>query len=128
MFASLSTFFGLLALALVCVGLYGLMSYSVVQRTSEIGIRMALGALPRWILWMIGREALRLIAVGGILGLFAAVAATRFISAQLYGLSPMEPPVYGGVLLLLGAVALFAALLPARRAAKIDPMVALRSE
>jgi predicted permease len=128
MFASLAGFFGLLALALVCVGLYGLMSYAVARRTGEIGIRMALGALPRWVLCMIMQESLALVTLGVVLGGLGAVAAGRLIAGVLYGLSPVEPALYGGVGILLMAVALFAAFWPARRAAGIDPMVALRVE
>jgi predicted permease len=128
LFAQLSSFFGGLALALACVGLYGLMSYSVLSRTGEIGIRLALGALPRRILGMILRESLRIVAAGVIAGMAVAAVAVRMVSRMLYGLSPTDPATYAGVTLLLGAVALLACLLPARRAAKVDPMVALRAE
>lgn len=128
MLARLSTFFGVLVLALVCIGLYGLMSYAVTRRTSEIGIRMALGALPRRVLWIILREAFLLVCAGATLGVGGALAATRLIQNQLYGLSPTDPASYGTVVLLLAGVAVLACLLPARRAANVDPVVALRSE
>lgn len=127
LFARLSGFFGLLALGLACVGLYGLMSYSVVRRTGEIGLRLALGALPGHVLRMILRQALALIAVGVVVGVGAAIAAGRLIASMLFGVSPADPGTYVAVALVLGIVALAAALLPACRAAKIDPMVALRA-
>jgi ABC-type antimicrobial peptide transport system permease subunit len=126
--ARISSFFGLLALALSCVGLYGLMSYGVSRRTGEIGLRMALGALPGNMLWMILRESLALVSIGVATGLGAAVAGTRIISEFLYGVSATDPATYAGVALLLLMVAATACLLPARRAAKVDPMVALRCE
>jgi predicted permease len=127
-FVRLSVFFSALALGLVCIGLYGLMSYAVLRRTGEIGLRMALGALPRRVLWMILRESLGLVGIGALAGLGAAFAASRLISSLLYGLSPTDPVTYGGMALLMTAVALLACLLPARRAANIDPMVALRAD
>lgn len=126
--ARLSTSVGLIALGLSCMGLYGLMSYAVSRRTSEIGLRMALGALPWTVLWMILRESLVLVAVGVVMGLIAAVAAGRIITEYLYGVSSTDPTIYAGVALLLFAIAAAAALLPARRAAKVDPVVALRTE
>jgi ABC-type antimicrobial peptide transport system permease subunit len=128
LFAQLSSCFGGLALALACVGLYGLMSYSVLSRTGEIGIRLALGALPRRILGMILRESLKLVVTGVVVGVAVAVGAVRLIEDLLYGLTPTDPLIYVGVSLLLVTVALLACLLPARRAAKVDPMIALRAE
>lgn len=128
LFARLSGFFGVLALVLACVGLYGLMSYQVLRRTGEIGLRMALGALPAHVLGMILRESLVLVCLGVVLGLAAAGVASRLVAAMMFGLSPTDPLTYAAVALLLIAVALLASLLPARRAARIDPMTALRTE
>ena len=127
-FARLSAFFSVLALGLICVGLYGLMSYAVLRRTGEIGLRMALGALPRRVLWMILRESLGLVGIGVIAGIGAACAASRLIASLRYGLSPMDPATYSSVSVLLVVVALLACWWPARRAAKVDPVVALRAE
>jgi ABC-type lipoprotein release transport system permease subunit len=128
LFAKLCTFVGLLALGLSCVGLFGLMSYSVTRRTGEIGLRMALGALPAQVLRMILRESLALVALGIALGLAGSYAASRLIGSLLFALSPTDPVTYGGGAFLLLVVALAAACLPARRAAKINPLVALRAE
>jgi ABC-type antimicrobial peptide transport system permease subunit len=127
-FARLSVFLGLLALALACVGLYGLMSYAVVRRTGEIGVRMALGARPVQILRMILRESVALVTLGLLLGIGAAYAGTRLISSLLYGVSPTDPPTYASMAGFLMVIAVLACLLPARRATKVDPMVALRAE
>jgi ABC-type antimicrobial peptide transport system permease subunit len=127
-FAQMAAFLGAVALALSCVGLCGLMSYAVQRRTNEIGVRMALGALPRWIAWMILRESLLLVSLGVVLGVGAAAGTTRWIGHLLYGLSPADPTSYAGAAVLLVVVAAGACLWPARRAAKIDPMVALRAE
>jgi predicted permease len=126
--ATLSGFFGLLALLLACVGLYGIMSYAVIQRTNEIGIRMALGAQHRDVLWLVLRETLLLVSVGMAIGFPIAFAATHLISSQLFGLTPMDPLAISASTLLLAAVAALAGYLPARRATKVDPMVALRYE
>jgi predicted permease len=128
LFANLCTLFGLLALGLSAVGLYGLMSYAVLRRASEIGLRMALGAVPAQVLRMILRESLSLVAVGIALGLAGSYAASRLIASLLFGLSPTDPVTYGGGAFLLLVVALAAVCLPARRAAKINPLVALRAE
>ena len=128
LFARFSSFFGVLALALVCVGLYGLMSYAVTCRTGEIGIRIALGALPRRVLGMILRESLTLVMAGAAIGLAAASLLTSTVEKMLFGVVRFDPATYGAMTLLLAVAALLAAWLPARRAAKVDPMVALRCE
>ncbi|HKC84400.1 MAG TPA: FtsX-like permease family protein, partial [Blastocatellia bacterium] len=126
--ATLSSFFGLLALLLACIGLYGILSYSVASRTNEIGIRMALGARTRDVLWMILREALLTVVVGVAAGLPMIWAATRLASTLLFGLTPTDPVSLLLATLLMLAVATVAGYLPARRAARVDPMVALRYE
>jgi len=126
--AQLSTFFGLLAVFLSCIGIYGLMSYVVTRRTNEIGIRMALGAERFHVCWMVMREILLLVAFGVIIGVPAALAGNRLISNLLFGLRPADPIsllAAVGVLLLVPAMAGY---LPARRASLVDPMVALRCE
>lgn len=128
LFARLSAFFGVLAMSLACVGLYGLMSYNVLRRTGEIGVRMALGALPRQVLRMVLVESMALVCVGIALGLGAAAASVRFIASMLFGLSPVDPLTFGAVALLLLSITALAAVLPALRAARVDPLVALRSE
>jgi ABC-type antimicrobial peptide transport system permease subunit len=126
--ARLSSFFGILALVLACVGLYGVLAYGVARRTNEIGIRMALGADQMRVLWMVLRESLALVGVGVAVGLLMAFAATRFISSQLYGVKPTDPATITAVTIVLAAVAVFAGYIPARRATKVDPLVALRYE
>jgi len=123
-----SGFFGVVALALAGVGLYGLTSYMVVRRTGEFGVRMALGALPRQVLALVLRESLSLVAAGIVLGLTAAYAASGVVAAMLFGLSPVDLVTYSAVPLVLLAVALAASLLPARRATQVNPVVALRAE
>jgi len=127
-YASLAVVLGLLALALVCVGLYGLMAYTVLRRTGEIGLRMALGALPGGVLRMILGDSLRLVGFGAALGLAGAAGISRLIASSLYGVSPGDPVTYAAVLLLLIIVATLACLVPARRAANVDPAVTLRAE
>jgi predicted permease len=128
MFSQLTGFFGLLALVLVCVGLYGTMSYFVARQTNEIGIRMALGAQPVRVFRMVMTRGLKLTAAGIVVGLAGAAAATRLISSVLYEVPALDPLTFACVAVLLIAVGLFACYVPARRAMKVDPMVALRYE
>jgi predicted permease len=125
---NLTSFFGLLALLLASVGLFGVMSYAVSRRTSEIGIRMALGAERAAVLWMVLRESLGMVVVGAAAGLAAAFASTRLLANLLYAVSPTDPLAFGVAAGVLLAVAALAAYIPARRAARVDPMVALRYE
>jgi predicted permease len=126
--AKLSGFFATLALLLACIGLYGVMSYDVSRRTHEIGIRMALGAQRRDVVGLVLRETMLLVVIGVITGLSAALATTRLITSMLYRLTPNDPLTIGLAGLLLLAVAALAGYLPARRAARVDPMEALRHE
>jgi predicted permease len=128
LFATLSSFFGLLAVMLAAIGLYGVMAYSVACRRNEIGIRMALGAQRRDVIRLALRESLLLVALGAGIGLATALATTRLISAQLFGLAPTDPLTITLATLLLLAVATLAGYLPARKAAQTDPMLALRDE
>jgi macrolide transport system ATP-binding/permease protein len=126
--ARLSTFFGLLALLLACVGLYGVVAHAVARRTSEIGIRMALGARRGDILRMVLREAMLLVLLGAAAGLLAALGLARFIASQLYGIHASDPRTLAAAAALLLAVAAVAGYLPARRASRVQPMTALRME
>ena len=117
---------------LACVGLYGLLAFALVQRTSELGIRMALGAQRRNVVWMVVREAWLLVAIGIAVGVPAAIAVARLASNQISGLlfrlEATDPLTIVAATLALATVATFAAYLPARRASRVDPMVALRAE
>jgi putative ABC transport system permease protein len=126
--AALGTCFGALALVLAAVGLYGLLAYTVARSTSEIGIRMALGAERTAVLWGVFNGALRLLACGVALGIPAAWLGSRLIASMLFGLTATDPLTILGATVLLGATALLAAFLPARRASQVDPIVALRYE
>ncbi len=126
--ADLSACFGGLALLMAAIGLYGVMSYSMARRTGEIGIRMALGASQGSVLWLAMRETLWLVAMGLALGLASAWWLGRVVQSQLFGLSAEDPVAIGvAVAAIVGAAAL-AGFVPARRAARVDPMTALRSE
>jgi predicted lysophospholipase L1 biosynthesis ABC-type transport system permease subunit len=126
--AMLSGFFGVLATLLSALGLYGVMSYTVTRRVSEIGIRLAMGATPQGVLRLVLKESVTLILGGIALGVPFTVAVTRVISTWLFGISPMDPLTMAGVLILVLAVGMLAAFLPAHRASRVDPMTALRCE
>jgi predicted permease len=128
LFATLSSFFGVLALLLACIGLYGVMSYGVARRTNEIGIRMALGATAPRVTRMVMRETMLVVGIGVAIGLGAAVATTRFVAAMLFGLAPTDPLTVLLAVVLMITVAALAGYIPARRAARVDPMIALRYE
>jgi predicted permease len=128
LFAWLSGFFSLLALGLVSIGLYGLLSYSVLRRTGEIGLRMALGADARGMLWMILRECTTIVLVGVVFGIAGALAVTRIVSNLLFGLTAKDPLTFAFGAAVLVGVAILAAWIPARRASRVDPMIALRCD
>jgi len=128
MIASLSTAFGALATVLAVIGLYGVMAFMVTRRSREIGIRMALGAQQGNVVWLVMREVLVLVAVGIAAGLPAALVLASLVRAQLYGIGPNDPLAIALATLVLGAVAVLAGYLPARRAATYDPVQVLRSE
>jgi len=128
MFARLGGFFGGLAALLVATGLYGTLSYRTNRRTSEIGTRMALGAGRGQVLWMVMRESLLISCIGAAAGFPLAFLCTRFLRSMLYELSPFDPLSFAGAVFCVVMVGAIAAFLPARRAARIDPMVALRYE
>jgi len=120
--------FGALALVLSAVGLFGVLSYSVAQRTREIGVRIAIGASRRDVLALVVGKAMRLTAIGLSVGIVLAAGAGQLLRSQIFGVSPLDPVTFVGVIALLAAVALLAAWLPARRAARVDPIVALQAE
>jgi putative ABC transport system permease protein len=120
--------FSLVALALAILGVYGLISESVVSRTSEIGVRMALGATRGEIVWLVLGRSLLMTGVGIVLGLVAAAGVTRYLESMLFGLTPLDPTTFVVAPVTFGVIATFAALVPARRATKVDPLVALKCE
>ena len=117
---------GLLALVLSIIGLYGTVAYGVSRRTREIGVRMALGAGARNVLWLLIRQAMRPVIIGAAVGVVLCAATSRLMSVILFGVSPYDAVAFAGVPMLLGVIALAATWLPARRALRVDPVVALR--
>ena len=115
-------------LSLALAGIYGVMAYTVAQRSREIGLRMALGATAQNVVWMMLRRGIQIVAVGLLIGLVGAAASARLLRTMLFQVRPNDPVVYLAVAVLLGLVALVASYVPARRASKIDPLVALRQE
>ena len=128
LFARLLSFFGALALLLTGIGLYGLLSYAVAQRTQEIGIRMALGAQVRDVLLMVVRQAIAWTLIGVMLSIAVALWLTRWLESMLFGVSATDPLTYAVIAVILMLVALLACWIPARRATKVDPLVALKYE
>jgi predicted permease len=126
--SKLAGFFALLALTLAGIGLYGVMTYNVVRRTSELGVRMALGAPRPGLLWMVLKEAFVLLVIGVALGIPMSLAASRAIKAGLFGVSPSDPLTLIVAVVIVSVCMLFGSYMPARRATRIDPMVALRCE
>jgi putative ABC transport system permease protein len=123
-----SAIIGVLGLLLAAVGIYGMVSFAVSQRTHEVGVRMALGARGGDVLCLVLREAMRPVVIGVVVGLAAAAGVSQILVAFLFGLSTLDPVTFVSVAVLLMAVALLAGYVPARRATKVDPMVALRYE
>ena len=120
--------FGVLALVLACIGIYGVLAYAVSQRMREMGVRLALGATPGTVLGEILSGGLRLTGLGVFIGLGAALALTRYLEALLYSVRPTDPAVFALAIATLLVVAMVACYIPARRAARVDPMVILREE
>ena len=126
--AMLSAGFGLLATLLASVGLYGVMAFVVARRKKELGIRLALGAQPGFVIWLVMREVLLLLAIGLVVGIPAAMALGRYVSSQLYGIEPRDPAIAIWTVVLLASVSAAAGFIPAQRASRIDPILALRHE
>jgi ABC-type antimicrobial peptide transport system permease subunit len=120
--------FAVLALTLAAIGIFGVLSYAVSQRTREIGIRMALGAQGRSVVGLVVGQAMTLVAIGLTAGTIAARFLSQTLTTMLFGVDPTDPATFAAVAVLLAAVALFASYLPARRATRVDPIIALRAE
>ena len=120
--------FAIVALVLACVGIYGVMAYAISQRTGEIGLRMALGARRGDILRVVLNDAALIVVVGVGAGLLGSLLLTRFLETLLFDIKPTDPLTFGALTILLGGVALLASFIPARRASRIDPLLALRHE
>ena len=127
MAAILGTLFGVLALALAALGLYGVIAYQVAGRTMEIGTRMALGARAGLVLWLVLRQSVALLAIGFVVGVPLALLAARALGTQLFGVRAFDPVTLGGALLVLTITGILASLMPARRATRVDPLTALRA-
>ena len=128
LFAQLSSFFGLVALVLACIGLYGVMSYAVARRTNEIGIRMALGAEQRDVVGMVMKESMTPVVIGLAIGLLAALGVTRLVASMLFGLEANDPATISLAALTMVAVSALAGYMPAKRASRVNPIEALRCE
>jgi ABC-type antimicrobial peptide transport system permease subunit len=126
--AMLSAGFGALATLLASIGLYGVMAFVVVRRRKELGIRIALGAQPMRVLWLVMREVLMLLAIGLVIGVPVAMALGRYVGTALYGIQPHDPAIAIAAIALLTTVSAIAGLIPARRASRIDPVQAMRYE
>jgi len=126
--ARLLSLFAMMALLIAAIGIYAVLAYSVTQRTREIGLRIALGAQPAGVLRLVVSEGMKVALVGICAGLLGALAVGRAVSSLLYGVTVHDPSTFAGVAVILTVIALAACFLPARRAAKVDPMVALRRE
>ena len=126
--AEIAAFFGLFALLLACIGIYGLISYAVARRTAEMGIRMALGAHPASVVWLVLREGIILVLIGIAAGIPIALVAARLIKGLLFGVAPTDPATLAATALLMLSMAAVAAYPPARRASRVDPIAALRHE
>jgi hypothetical protein len=126
--ALLSGGFGLLATLLASIGLYGVMAFVVARRQKELGVRLALGAQPTGVIWLVMKEVLTLLAVGLVIGIPAAIFLARYVASQLHGMQASDPLIAGATVALLAGVSVAAGLIPARRASRIDPILALRAE
>jgi ABC-type antimicrobial peptide transport system permease subunit len=128
MIATIGGMIGVLSLCLAVIGLFGLTAYAVEQRTREFGVRMALGARAKDVVQLVAGQSMRLVAFGAVIGLAASLAGAGVLRNMLFGVCAVDPLAYGGVGILLAVVALLACYIPARRATRVDPMIALRAE